>query len=133
MMQTEVKAVCTHCTQVAVATIKVASQGVARVPSIFFFPIVPFLITVGFTAYWCIVAAYLYSAGDINPHYRNSAADQPANSISFEVWSPPLEPRMHLRGLRPLSVLSCSVRPSDLASPNLGVHMATPPLNQCTN
>jgi hypothetical protein len=46
--------------QVAVATLKVASQAVARVPSIFFFPIVPFLVTVGFTAYWVVVAAYLY-------------------------------------------------------------------------
>lgn len=29
--------------------------------------------TVGFTVYWCVVAAYLWSAGDINPHLRGPA------------------------------------------------------------
>ena len=51
--------------QIAVACIKVASQAVSTMPSLFFFPILPFLMTVCLIVYWVVVAGYLYSAGTI--------------------------------------------------------------------
>lgn len=51
--------------QVAVACIKVASQAVSTMPSLFFFPILPFIMTVCLIVYWVVVAGYLYSAGTI--------------------------------------------------------------------
>ena len=53
------------CLQVAVACIKVASQAVSTMPSLFFFPILPFIMTVCLIVYWVVVAGYLYSAGTI--------------------------------------------------------------------
>lgn len=51
--------------QVAVACIKVASQAVSTMPSLFFFPILPFIMTTCLIIYWVAVAGYLYSAGDV--------------------------------------------------------------------
>jgi len=51
--------------QVAIACIKVASQAVSTMPSLFFFPIIPFIMTVCLIVYWVVVAGYLYSAGTI--------------------------------------------------------------------
>ena len=51
--------------QIAVACIKVASQAVGTMPSLFFFPILPFIMTVCLIVYWVVVAGYLYSAGTI--------------------------------------------------------------------
>lgn len=53
------------CMQIAVACIKVASQAVSTMPSLFFFPILPFIMTVCLIVYWVVVAGYLYSAGTI--------------------------------------------------------------------
>ena len=51
--------------QVAIACIKVASQAVSTMPSLFFFPIIPFIMTVCLIVYWVAVTGYLYSAGTI--------------------------------------------------------------------
>lgn len=60
--------------QVAVACIKVASQAVATMPSLFFFPILPYIMTVCLVIYWVAVAGYLYSAGTITPKYTTYSA-----------------------------------------------------------
>lgn len=53
--------------QVAVACIKVASQAVAAIPTLLFWPLVPFLALCCLVVYWVAVAAYLYSASSIVP------------------------------------------------------------------
>ncbi len=53
--------------QVAVACMKVASQAVATIPTLLFWPLVPFLAICCLVVYWVAVAAYLYSASDIVP------------------------------------------------------------------
>ena len=60
--------------QVAVACIKVASQAVSCMPSILFFPILPFLMVVCLVIYWICVAGYLYSAGTITPTYKDTSS-----------------------------------------------------------
>ena len=70
--------------QVAVACIKVASQAVSTMPSLFFFPILPFLMTVCLIVYWVVVAGYLYSAGTIMPKMTTSS---PASALSISVSS----------------------------------------------
>ncbi len=39
-------------------------------PSIMFFPLLPFIFEVGLIIYWVAVTAVLYSAGDPTPHWR---------------------------------------------------------------
>lgn len=62
------------CVQIAVACIKVASQAVSTMPSLFFFPILPFIMTVCLIVYWVVVAGYLYSAGTITAKYTSGSA-----------------------------------------------------------
>ena len=51
--------------QVAVACIKVASQAVAAIPTLLFWPLAPFLAICCLVVYWVAVAAYLYSVSSI--------------------------------------------------------------------
>eukprot|EP00899_Mesostigma_viride_P018836 jgi/Mesvir1/26954/Mv20673-RA.2 len=51
--------------RVAVATLKVASQAIGSMPHVVFFPIIPFILTLGLIIYWFCVIALLYSAGDV--------------------------------------------------------------------
>ena len=68
----------------AVACIKVASQAVSTMPSLFFFPILPFLMTTCLIIYWVAVAGYLYSAGDVTiKRVAYSASD----ALTLSVWS----------------------------------------------
>ncbi len=48
-----------------------------EMPSIVFFPILPFIMVVGLVVYWVAVTAVLYSAGDATPNYRNPSAYTP--------------------------------------------------------
>lgn len=72
------------CVQVAVACIKVASQAVSTMPSLFFFPILPFLMTTCLIIYWVAVAGYLYSAGDVT---IKTVAYSASDALTLSVWS----------------------------------------------
>jgi hypothetical protein len=65
----------------AVACIEVASQAVAAMPMLLFWPLLPFLAFACLVVYWVAVAAYLYSAGTIAPH-QLSASTQSALTLS---------------------------------------------------
>ncbi|DBA72774.1 hypothetical protein WJX79_010106 [Trebouxia sp. C0005] len=67
--------------KVAIACIKVASQAVSTMPSLFFFPIIPFIMTVCLIVYWVAVAGYLYSAGTITAK-TTTASSSTALTIS---------------------------------------------------
>ena len=60
--------------QVAVACIEVASQAIAAMPLLLFWPLLPFIAFAGLIIYWVAVAAFLYSAGTIEPHQLTSNA-----------------------------------------------------------
>ena len=66
--------------QVAVACIKVASQAVAAIPTLLFWPLVPFLAICCLVAYWVAVAAFLYSASSIVPRQL-----QPSSTGSYSL------------------------------------------------
>ncbi|KAG2493603.1 hypothetical protein HYH03_008120 [Edaphochlamys debaryana] len=66
--------------KIAVACIKVASQAVGAMPTIIFFPILPFIFEVGLIIYWVAVTALLYSAGDLTAHCAKTSP--PAFSFS---------------------------------------------------
>eukprot|EP00854_Cymbomonas_tetramitiformis_P022377 gene22377-26998_t len=51
--------------RIAVACIKVASQAVSTMPTILFFPLVPLALEIVLLAYWILVVAFLYSAGEV--------------------------------------------------------------------
>ncbi|KAI8472764.1 MAG: plasma-membrane choline transporter-domain-containing protein [Monoraphidium minutum] len=68
---------------VAVACIKVASQAVAKMPSIMLFPLLPFVLEVGLVIYWVAVAATLYSAGAPTPHWRGADQFKPVSLSSL--------------------------------------------------
>ncbi|KAJ9522324.1 hypothetical protein QJQ45_008201 [Haematococcus lacustris] len=70
--------------RIAVACIKVASQAIGAMPSIMFFPLLPFVFEVGLVIYWIAVTALLYSAGDLSAHCRPPSA---GNSTSFSFTS----------------------------------------------
>ena len=61
--------------KVAVACIKVASQAVGSMPSILIFPMFPFLVTFVFLAYWVVVTAFLWSAGDTVAVYLSNEGE----------------------------------------------------------
>ena len=61
--------------KVAVACIKVASQAVGSMPSILMFPMFPFLVTFVFLAYWVVVTAFLWSAGDTVAVYLSNEGE----------------------------------------------------------
>lgn len=63
--------------QVAVACIKVASQAVATMPMLLFWPLIPFLALCCLIVYWVAVAAFLYSAGDIKPMQLTASSSGP--------------------------------------------------------
>lgn len=48
---------------VAWFAMQVATQAIAHMPSLLFFPLVPFLLEVALVFWWVYVAAYLYSSG----------------------------------------------------------------------
>ncbi|KAL3136905.1 hypothetical protein ABBQ32_006513 [Trebouxia sp. C0010 RCD-2024] len=106
--------------KIAVACIKVASQAVSTMPSLFFFPILPFLMTVCLIVYWVVVAGYLYSAGTIVAKTTSGSAataltisglyDTPPSGASPPPPSPPPPP--HPAGAAPLSDASCANNPS---------------------
>jgi Plasma-membrane choline transporter len=54
--------------QVAVACIKVASQAASTMPSLLFFPLLPFLGTCALVVYWVVVTGFLWSAGQVKPY-----------------------------------------------------------------
>ncbi len=56
------------------ACIKVASQAVACVPTLLFFPLFPYVAKVTLVVYWVAVTAFLYSAGSITPHFVGGGA-----------------------------------------------------------
>lgn len=62
--------------RVAVACIKVASQAVGEMPSILFYPLLPFVLLVGLVVYWVAVSAMLYSAGTLTATCRDPSAKQ---------------------------------------------------------
>lgn len=66
--------------RVAVACIKVASQAVGAMPSILFYPLLPFILLVGLVVYWVAVSAMLYSAGVLTATCRDPSAK---NSFSL--------------------------------------------------
>ena len=72
------------CMQIVVACIKVASQAVSTMPSLFFFPILPFIMTVCLIVYWVVVAGYLYSAGTIVAKTTSGSA---ATALTISVSS----------------------------------------------
>lgn len=69
------------------ACIKVASQAVATMPTLLFWPLVPFLALCCLIVYWVAVAAFLYSAGDIKPTQLTASSSGPyslaVSSASF--------------------------------------------------
>jgi choline transporter-like protein 2/4/5 len=60
-------------------------------PSIVFFPILPFIMVVGLVVYWVAVTAVLYSAGDATPNYRNANSYTPFTfkDLALAVRRPP--------------------------------------------
>lgn len=72
------------CLQVAVACIKVASQAVASMPSLLFWPLVPFLAICVLVVYWVAVSAFLFSSGTIVPQQLQASASGPISlSVSM--------------------------------------------------
>ncbi|KXZ44390.1 hypothetical protein GPECTOR_68g361 [Gonium pectorale] len=66
--------------RIAIACVKVASQAVGSMPSIIFFPLLPFVFEVGLVIYWIAVTGMLYSAGDLVANCRTETAK---TSFSF--------------------------------------------------
>ena len=74
--------------RVAVACIKVASQAVGSMPSILLFPMLPFLVTFIFLAYWIVVTAFLWSAGDsVAVYYANNGTTPLQPSVERTVYT----------------------------------------------
>mmetsp|Transcript_11641 Transcript_11641/g.31727 ORF Transcript_11641/g.31727 Transcript_11641/m.31727 type:complete len:793 (-) Transcript_11641:1356-3734(-) len=63
--------------RIAIACIKVTSQAVGAMPSILFFPLLPFIFEVGLLIYWVAVTALLYSSGTLKPECRNPFSETP--------------------------------------------------------
>eukprot|EP00198_Chlamydomonas_reinhardtii_P000183 XP_001689518.1 predicted protein [Chlamydomonas reinhardtii] len=72
--------------KIAVACVKVASQAVGSMPTIIFFPLLPFIFEVGLVIYWVAVTALLYSAGDLTAHCRSAEAGASA-SLNFKQYA----------------------------------------------
>ena len=70
------------------ACIKVASQAVATIPTLLFWPLVPFLAICCLVVYWIAVAAYLYSASSIIPQQLQPSSNG-LLSLSVSPVSPP--------------------------------------------
>mmetsp|Transcript_33273 Transcript_33273/g.83821 ORF Transcript_33273/g.83821 Transcript_33273/m.83821 type:complete len:809 (+) Transcript_33273:563-2989(+) len=68
--------------KIAVACLKVASQAIASMPMIMFFPLLPFMSLVVLIAYWVVVAAMLYSVGDITRVHRTEAVTYTIPGVS---------------------------------------------------
>lgn len=69
--------------KVAVACIKVASQAVGSMPSILFFPLIPFILLVGLVVYWVSVTAMLYTAGTLTANCRAQSSYEPFSLSSL--------------------------------------------------
>ena len=78
-------AICELPSQVAVACIKVASQAVATMPSLLFWPLAPFLALCCLVVYWVAVAAFLYSASSIVPQQLQAPSSGPL-SLSVSAY-----------------------------------------------
>mmetsp|Transcript_33745 Transcript_33745/g.95482 ORF Transcript_33745/g.95482 Transcript_33745/m.95482 type:complete len:789 (-) Transcript_33745:181-2547(-) len=63
--------------KIAVACLKVASQAVASMPSILFFPMLPFFVLVVFVGYWMAVAGMLYTVGTVTKVTRSAVYNIP--------------------------------------------------------
>lgn len=69
------------------ACIKVASQAVATMPSLLFWPLLPFLAISCLVVYWVAVAAFLYSASSIVPQQLQASSNGPLSlSVSAFRW-----------------------------------------------
>ena len=78
------------------ACIKVASQAVATMPSLLFWPLAPFLALCCLVVYWVAVAAFLYSASSIVPQQLQAPSNGPLSlSVSAPSWHCSWAP-MHL-------------------------------------
>lgn len=55
-------------------------------PTIIFFPLLPFIFEVGLVIYWVAVTALLYSAGDLTAHCRSAEAGASA-SLNFKQYA----------------------------------------------
>jgi len=53
--------------RICVAVLKVAMGVVRKVPMVLFYPVVPFLGMVAFSAFWLTAAVFVYSSGDVTP------------------------------------------------------------------
>ncbi|KAK9804898.1 hypothetical protein WJX72_010746 [[Myrmecia] bisecta] len=70
--------------KIAIACLKVAAQAISTMPSILFFPILPFLFEVGLVFYWIYVTGYLYSSGTITQTMRSTSS---SSSSQYDVLS----------------------------------------------
>ncbi len=68
------------------AHVQVASQAVGAMPTIIFFPLLPFVFEVGLVIYWVAVTALLYSAGDLTAHCR-STDTATSSSLNFKQYA----------------------------------------------
>ncbi|KAG0610439.1 hypothetical protein M758_7G065600 [Ceratodon purpureus] len=58
---------------IAVAVIKVSAKAIGAIPSLIFYPIVPFLFQSAFLIYWVAGLLYLVSAGDVSRNNCNNS------------------------------------------------------------
>ncbi|GAX82666.1 hypothetical protein CEUSTIGMA_g10092.t1 [Chlamydomonas eustigma] len=73
--------------KIAIACIKVASQAVGAMPSIMFYPIIPFALLVGLVLYWISVTALLYTAGSLTATCRTPSSHQSFGLSSLNNFS----------------------------------------------
>ncbi|KAL0045810.1 hypothetical protein WJX82_005374 [Trebouxia sp. C0006] len=71
--------------KIAVATLKVATQAIAHMPTLLLFPLVPFVLEVALVFWWVFVAAYLYSSGSIVTVYRSSSSTATYDPLDIAV------------------------------------------------
>ncbi|DBA73400.1 TPA: hypothetical protein ACH3X1_011440 [Trebouxia sp. C0004] len=71
--------------KIAVATLKVATQAIAHMPTLLLFPLVPFMLEVALVFWWVFVAAYLYSSGSIVTVYRSSSSTATYDPLDIAV------------------------------------------------
>ena len=91
------------------ACIKVASQAVASMPSLLFWPLAPFLALCCLVVYWVAVAAFLYSASSIVPQQLQAPSNGP---LSLSVSASPRQ--CSQAPMYPTSILSERVHPRSM-------------------
>ena len=50
---------------ISIEVVREASKAIAHIPSLYLFPILPFLGTMGYITFWVIVALYIYSVANL--------------------------------------------------------------------